>query len=44
MRFKAVLAFGLGVLFVGGRLLAPVSAQRGGMFVTGAMFSRIAGK
>ena len=32
MRFKAVFGFGLGVLCVGGRLLAPVSAQRGGMF------------
>ena len=32
MRFKAVLGFGLGLLCVGGRLPAPVSAQRGGMF------------
>jgi hypothetical protein len=32
MRFKVVLGFGLGLLCVGIRLPAPVSAQRGGMF------------
>ena len=32
MRFKAVLGVGLGLLCAAGRIPAPVSAQRGGMF------------